>query len=168
MQRVEMTPALEKERAKLAAYKWPRTVIGRCQSCGRDIYAGQLVSVTKSQAAPWSTKAMPVQVPAVMYCRKPCKPAMSGSSIAHRQPGEVKQRLGAVPPPPAFKPSMSAEQRKELALRLLKAASKTVAMGSKRLATAAGVPYSDFVLPVLRVLREKKLVVYREGRWLRG
>jgi hypothetical protein len=127
---------------------------GVCAGCGRGIPHGFLATVTKwdsvNVAAP-GVAPLPVQKPRELYCRAcPASKELAvstGSGRVHKQ---------AYYKPDEMEP-------KEIAIRILKVASRTRPRGARRLATKAEIQFSPIVAKIIEKLEQAGKLVKAVG-----
>lgn len=160
MQRIQPLQGREaREFAKMTDefVRRPLKPLGHCVDCNKLLLPHVLHVVTE-----WATEdrgGLPTQVPKRYVCadcgadrrEKIKKPVRHPPQQAHT----------------AVEPVEEALTPKEIALRLLKATSSEP-HGSKWLAKAAGLEYGDYVLALLRKLRDAGKLTLEEGKWARA
>lgn len=158
MQRVELTDKDRREVARVQALVNTQPASStalRCAGCGRGMPCGYLAVVTKWYTIQWGS-GFPVMRPAEAFCQG-CAGRVVASKASRRSHAAPKGQQT---------PSPVVIQAKEIAKKLLTAASD-VPHGSRHLCRAAGLEYSDLILPILRKLRAAGKVRFEEGRWAR-
>lgn len=163
MQRVEpLTGKAEKDFAKMTEefVARPMKPIGHCEDCKKPLAPGAIHYAIK-----WDVEdrgGMKVQIPSQYLCHD-CGLARKEGSPSRRKPA----RAASQEPVTAVEEAVEALTPKEIALRLLKATGSEP-HGSKWLAAQAGLEYGDYVLAILRKLRDAGRLRLEEGKWLRA
>lgn len=120
-----------------------RVLQGHCAGCGVGIPVGHIVMVTKYEVLDWAGtgQRLKTQRPVEIYCRI-CPQSKELVGMGH-----TRRNVRSVPL------STEGMSVKDIATRLFKVISGKP-RGSRRLATKAGVEYSDVIPMILRKLAE--------------
>jgi hypothetical protein len=146
--------------ARVSSLPAPVNLQGHCAGCGRGIPMGYLAIVVR-----WRTEEigmMKRMVPDTLYCRDCDK---NVERPTYHQYRKTHKRLG--PPRPGEEEETEEQESmspREMAVKLWAVLSEEP-HGSKWLAQAAEIEYSEQVIEVLKILAKAGKVQVVEGKW---